>query len=218
MRDATSPDTSQTPARRPPGRWFYFLAAALWLGVPLFVAALAIPQVVTLIDALKDQGMQLQAPGRSRLHFQNPGDFALFVSGSEAHIAAAPGRGGIVLERGLQLFLEDDSGNSVPLQAPGSSATVTMGARSWVRVATFSIQQPGRYTLTAKLAEDTAGARADSLLVASADWPFAQILDGLMVLLPLLAVALVCIVLGVGLAMYVYVRRYDARQTRSCSI
>lgn len=226
MRQATSSTTPPTgphaashkSGKKPPGRWLYFLAAGLWLAVPLLMTGLAIPQVVTLIEAFKEQGMELQAPGRSEFHFQNPGNFALFVSGNEARIAAAPGRGGIVLERGLRLFLEDGSGRSVPLQAPGSSATVTMGSRSWCRVATFSIQKPGSYTLIAQFEEDAAGVHPDSVLVAPSDWPFAQILDGLMLLLPILAVALISIVLGVGLAMYVYVRRYDARQTRSCNL
>ncbi len=207
-----------SPVKRPPRRWLYVLAAALWLGVPLLMTGLAIPQVVLLKDAFKDQGMQLQAPGRSELHFQNPGDFALFVSGDKATTVASPRRGSIVLQRGLTLYLEDAAGMGLPLQAPGSSSTVTMGSQSWVRVATFSIQQPGSYTLTAQFEEGRPGRQADSVLVATADWPFAQILDGLMVLLPILAVALACIVLGVGLAMYVYVRRYDARQTRSCNI
>jgi len=197
--------------RSPPGRWLYWLAGLLWLGVPLGLTAMALPGALELFEAMQQQGMEVQAPGETLLRFENPGDFALFVSGEDADVVAAPKAGSLVLRRGLVLFLESESGQVVSLQPPSGRTTVSIGAMTWVRVATFHIPAPGGYRLMAQYEEDARASGAVSLLVAGRHWPFAQILEGLMLLLPLFFGALTGIVIGVGLGMYVYVRRHDAR-------
>lgn len=203
--------------RKAPGLWLYWLAGLLWLGVPVGLTALAVPQVLKLVNSLQEQGMQLQAPGETELHFQNAGDFALFAAGEDAGATTGPRGGSLMLRQGLVLLLEDEEGRTVSLQPPSGRTTVSMGGQTWIRVAVFHIPAPGRYRFTAEYGRDSFAHGRAGLLVASGDWPFAQILEGLMLLLPMFFTALASIVLGVGLGVYVYVRRYDAKLARGAA-
>lgn len=209
-------DSPELSRRNPPGRWLYWLAAFLWLGVPLLVMAIAVPQVTKMMQALQEQGLHVDIPGRTLLHMANAEEFALYVSARPEDVDVAYRGSEITLARGASVFLEDGEGRRVPLQMPGGETVLTLGAATWTRVAVFTIPRAGNYTLVAQ--DESGTALHLRLLVAGRHWPFAPILDGVLTLLPLAATALVCILLGVGLSMYVYVRRFDARNATACGL
>lgn len=213
------------PYKRVPGKWLYWLAAALYLGVPLVLAAFAVPKAIHFYEEMQSHGQHLYAPGRQAFTLEAPGEYAMYLgdtfenassySQSEGRMAISP----TGPESGVSLRLEDPTGKTVPLRTPKMNSTVTMGTSRWVCIGLFTAHSAGEYVLVGEPGpKRSPEARELFLLVVESGWPFGEILDAVTLLLPLLFCAFISILAGVGLAMFVYVKRYDERAPKACNM
>lgn len=209
--------------RRVPPRWLYWLAAALYLGVPLALAAVAVPTAISFFEDMQSHGHRLSTPGQAGFRLETPGEYALYLGASSDQPQAYSEGGVLSLQLpdsgSVTMRLVDAQGSPVPLRETGMNTTVSIGSEHWVCIGYFNAASAGEYVLHGRPADGVGQmGRKLPLLVAESGWPFGEILGLVMTFMPILFGVVLCVVGGVGLAMFVYVRRYDARTPRACNM
>jgi|GraSoiStandDraft_41_1057321.scaffolds.fasta_scaffold16706_7 hypothetical protein len=131
--------------RRKPSRWYYALAALVFVGgCGVFVLLMA-RQVNTLSGSLT----QILAPGETELNLSAPGTYIIFYEREST-------LGGRVYSTGEHLsglecqLISRATGSGVALSAPRTSSSYAIGGRSGRSFLQFQVAQPGIYALSAK--------------------------------------------------------------------
>jgi hypothetical protein len=137
MRPGDGATTSAHPIR--PARFWYWVAGAagvaavVWLALGLFLG----------FRSLNDQveGFQrLPIPGQAEVSFAEPGGYTLYFEGLGASDEQ-------VTIPSFNVSLTSAGGQEVSIRPYGGSATYGLAGRSGRAVATFQIEEPGRFLL-----------------------------------------------------------------------
>ena len=135
-----------------PSRWYYAVAAAVFLAGCGSVAFVLIGHVERLRSSL----VQIVAPGEKELNLTQPGDYTVFYE----HESVVNGRAYSTGERlsGLECQLVlPGSGSAIALTAPGMSTTYLFGGRSGRSIFGFRIGRSGDYLFSCRYAGGRAG-------------------------------------------------------------
>ena len=123
---------------RPARLWYWVagaavVAAVIWLALGLFLGVRSLSRQV--------EGFQrVPIPGQAAVSLAEPGGYTVYFEGlgaSDEQVPIPPYR----------LLLTTADGEEVPVRPYGGSATYGFGGHSGRAVATFSIEEPGRFLL-----------------------------------------------------------------------
>ena len=123
---------------RPARLWYWVagaavVAAVIWLALGLFLGFRSLSRQV--------EGFQrVPIPGQAAVSLAEPGGYTVYFEGlgaSDEQVPIPPYR----------LLLTTGTGEEVPVRPEGGSATYGFGGHSGRAVATFSIEEPGRFLL-----------------------------------------------------------------------
>lgn len=191
--------------RKPPSRWWYAFGV-----LPIVVGGAFI--AVSLVDALEGLGdslEQIELPGQKELHLELPGKYTVFYE----HFSNVEGRiydTGREEISGLDLSLiSRATGGEIPLTSPGMSSTYSLEGRSGVAVSEFTIEEPGWYEFSGVYSEP----RPAPQVVFAIGREFEKEL--IRTLLLMFAVMGGAALLGVGLWIWVYLKRKRFRESMS---
>jgi hypothetical protein len=155
-----------------PGRWWYWLAAAVLVS-GLILAVLLGYRGVRAMLSLGDAVARVVVPGNAELTLAEAGEYSIW----HEYRSVVDGTG-FVNEPdlpGLRCALRaPDTGDAVALAPSSASASYSIGSRAGVLVWRFRAERPGTYALSCRYAAGQAGPNA-VLAVSEADDVFTGI-------------------------------------------
>lgn len=178
-----------------PSAWLYVIG----LAVIVIMSVVAIVLFVTgILGSAPDT--RFVVPGEQELEFKDTGEYSLFYEYQSTvdgvtYSTAEHLTGMVVTLHSLDGSLE------VPLEDASVSTTYTIGSRSGVLLANFSIDESGTYVLTAQYQD---GRTAPDVVLAVGRFSFVKML------LPGILLGFVGFVAGVLLLVWVLVKRRKA--------
>jgi uncharacterized membrane protein len=148
----TAPQYPTSPREAGPGRGPYLLAALIFVvGIASFVFFL-----LSRLNSLTDDLIQVVVPGEQDLALSEPGDYTIFheyrsVIGDRIYSS------GQTLS-GLRVSLVfNETGEAIRLSPATSSSQYDLGGRSGAAVFEFQIDRPGSYRLSARYPQGVEG-------------------------------------------------------------
>ncbi|MDQ4069767.1 MAG: hypothetical protein M3203_09920 [Actinomycetota bacterium] len=138
------PTLRLTPISAPPSRRGYVVAAVLAL-VGLVVGVGGLVRGFTQLSDTVDRFPRMDVPGSARFDFAAPGDFTLYYESA----GAADGVVTVSLPPVQVALTAEQGGQVVSLEEYEGSFDYSVGGRDGTALATFRIDTPGTYVLTA---------------------------------------------------------------------
>jgi hypothetical protein len=181
----------------PSRTWYLMSVAIVFAAIAVFAYFL-----MTQLNALSDKLVHLVVPGQIDLHLDKAGTYSIFherqsvVDGQlfSSHDIA-----------GLRVSVRSESGASVPLEQPSTSANYSIHSRSGVAIFEFEVRESGTYRLSA----DYDGGRALPRAVLAVGLGFVGELFA--TILGAIAIIFTGLIGAAVLAVVVYVKRRRAR-------
>lgn len=135
-----------------PGRWYYGLAAAVFVGGFVFFGVFLWKNLSRIGESLT----QVVVPGKSQLTLSKPGKYSIFyehrsVVGNKIYSTGEDISG---LECSL---VSMRTGSEIALTPSTVNSTYSLGGRSGVSFLDFQIESPGAYELSAKYSDGREG-------------------------------------------------------------
>jgi hypothetical protein len=190
----------ETPRLRP-SRWYYAVAAAVFLAGCGSVAFFLLGHMERLRSSL----VQVVAPGEKELNLMQPGDYTVFYEQESVVDGRVYSTGEQLSGLECQLVLLG-RGSAIALTAPAMSTTYLIGGRSGRSIFRLRIERSGAYLFSCRYAGGRAG--PDVVLAIGRDFSgrvFTLTVEALAVVLGSLAIA-------VGIAAVTAVRRERAKK------
>ena len=180
-----------------PSRWLYLLAAILFIGG--WVAA-----GTTVIKAVSgDLGkglIQVVVPGEEKLEFDQAGTYTIFHEYESVYKNQVFSISNSSNISGLELTVKSEATGEQLSLRPSTSSSYSLGSRSARSLYKFDIANPGTYVLSGKY-PDSDGPK----VVLAVSHGFVQKMFG--TIFSAIAYVLAGTLLGVGLAIYTFLKR-----------
>ena len=181
-----------------PGKWRYWLAAALML-----VGVLAAAVFVMSLSTATEDMLQVVVPGEASLQVEEAGDFVIFYESKSIVDGRAFSTGPLP---GMTLrIVSDATGEPVDITEPSTTVSYDVGGRSGESIAAFTADEPGDYTLSAAYSDGQEGGEV-VLAIGSGST------GAVGLALAIAGVGMIIFLAGIILAVRTYVRRRRAKR------